>query len=65
MDVIFLLLTITPVKGLVEELKRFKCLFDFSKIHSSNYSYSKENEMIISKMKHETAPGIEKVQTVF
>ena len=29
LDVNSLLLTITPVEGLLEELKRFKCLFDF------------------------------------
>ena len=54
-----------PIKKLIQCSKHFKEDFDFSYLVPSHELYSKDNEMVIGKMKLETTPELDLDEAVF
>ena len=54
-----------PIKGLIEDLKHFQEVFDFSDLDQSHELISEVNKKDIGKMKLETAPDLGLDEGVF
>ena len=54
-----------PIKNLIEDIKYFLDVFDFSDLDPSQELYSKDNKKIIGKLKLETAPELDLYEARF